>query len=254
MGGQNKPSSGLTQARIVISGRHFTTSGMGATYEGTLELNTTKTPKALDLIFSSGPEAGTRSLGIYELDGDSWKLCLTTTAAPRPTKFATEPGSGNALETLTRETATADHTPREGGANRARAISETTPDGKAQPRGVTELEGECSMVSGISNGQPFDPMGVKYGKRVTKGDETTVLFGPEVYLRVKFTIDSSKTPKAIDYVHLQGQDKGKVQYGVYELEGGTLRVCTAPIGQERPKDFATTPGDGRTLTVWTKKP
>src|SRR5205807_1617746 len=83
-------------------GTKFTTAAMGSTYDGTLSLDVTKKPKRFDLKFTKGPEKGNTSLGIYELDGDTWKICLGLTGKSRPTKFATKPGSGHALETLKR--------------------------------------------------------------------------------------------------------------------------------------------------------
>jgi uncharacterized protein (TIGR03067 family) len=57
---------------------------------------------------------------------------------------------------------------------------------------------------------------------------------------------------AIDYYNTEGSNAGKMQPGIYELNGKTLKFCFAAPGRERPGDFASTPGDGRTFTVWTR--
>jgi uncharacterized protein (TIGR03067 family) len=80
MDGQKMSGGG---ARIVVQGNRFTSIAMGATYEGTVELDETTAPKRFDLHFDEGPEKGNRSLGIYELDGDTWKICLTTRGSER---------------------------------------------------------------------------------------------------------------------------------------------------------------------------
>ena len=48
--GQKMPAPG--GARIVICGERFQSLGMGAVYEGTIELNTRKRPKHFDLLFT----------------------------------------------------------------------------------------------------------------------------------------------------------------------------------------------------------
>ncbi|HUK54942.1 MAG TPA: TIGR03067 domain-containing protein [Candidatus Binatia bacterium] len=90
-------------AKIVIEGDHFTSLGMGAPYEGILEVDASAVPKAFRMKFTAGPEKGNTNHGIYELDGDRWRICLSMTGGAAPTEFATSPGSGRALETLNRE-------------------------------------------------------------------------------------------------------------------------------------------------------
>jgi uncharacterized protein (TIGR03067 family) len=96
--GNSMPATGS----ITIQGDRFTTAAMGAEYSGTIHIDAAKRPKRFDLVFDSGPHAGSRSLGIYLLDGESWRICLGSAGNPRPTSFATSPGSGHAVETLVR--------------------------------------------------------------------------------------------------------------------------------------------------------
>lgn len=93
----------FSAAKIVIDGNHFTSTGMGPIYRGTIELDAAKNPKILNMKFTEGPEKGNTNRGIYELEGDTWKLCLAMTGGPAPAMFATSSGSGYALETLRRE-------------------------------------------------------------------------------------------------------------------------------------------------------
>ena len=106
------------------------------------------------------------------------------------------------------------------------------------------------MVSGVMNGQPMDPSLVKWVKRTTRGNRTTVLAGPQVMMKVEFSIDPSQSPQAIDYLNLAGANKGKTQRGIFDLSGDVLRVCVAAPGDPRPAEFASVPGDRRTFTVW----
>ena len=75
---------------------------MGAAYEGRVEIDESAKPKAIDLVFTAGPEKGNRNVGIYKLAGHKWTLCLATRGELRPTKFATIAASGLALQTLER--------------------------------------------------------------------------------------------------------------------------------------------------------
>src|SRR5664280_2868223 len=102
MDGQKMSRGG---ARIGVRGNRFTTIAMGATYEGSVGVHQTTAPKSFELHFDEGPEKGNTSFGIYELDGDTWKICLTTRGSERPKEFAAPPGTGIALETVQRATA-----------------------------------------------------------------------------------------------------------------------------------------------------
>jgi RNA polymerase sigma-70 factor (ECF subfamily) len=64
--------------------------------EGMLKLDPKATPKELDIIYTSGQSKGTTDKTIYELDGDTLKVCYPVMSAKRPTEFAGK-GDGNAL-------------------------------------------------------------------------------------------------------------------------------------------------------------
>jgi uncharacterized protein (TIGR03067 family) len=100
--GKKMPAAVIGTAQIVIAGSNFTSTGMGADYEGTLELQpASKNVKKFDLLFTAGPPKGTRNRGIYRLSGDTWTVCLSTDGGKRPAAFGTTPGSGLALEQRT---------------------------------------------------------------------------------------------------------------------------------------------------------
>jgi uncharacterized protein (TIGR03067 family) len=241
--GQPLPASMLTNARIVIDGDRFTSTGMGAVYQGKLELPASKKTRHLNMRFDAGPEKRNTNLGIYKLSGDIWTICLATRGTVRPSRFATAPGSGFALETLTRGKA-----PEATNAKK-RASKKVAPASSAPP---TEFEGEWPLVSAVMNGKPMQQSDVQWVKRVTQGNRTTVYAGPQVMLQVEFTANSSTSPKAIDYLNLAGSNKGKTQLGIYEFEGDLLKFCIAAPGTPRPTQFQSTPSDRGTLTVWKK--
>lgn len=240
--GQALPETLLADASIVIQGDRFVSTGMGAEYAGALVLDAAKRPRRLDMKFDAGPEKGNTNLCIYELDGDSLKLCIATRGTVRPTKFASPAGSGFAFETLTRgHRVTAGRMARPA----KRATVERGDDGPA-----TELEGEWQMVSGIMAGKAMDDETVAWVKRLTRGRRTTVTAGPQLMMEFEFTHDETKSPKTIDYSHTAGANKGKQQLGVYELAGGKLTILMSTPGEPRPTRVDAAPGKGGTLTVW----
>jgi uncharacterized protein (TIGR03067 family) len=234
--GRQVPGSTLEGSQVIITKNKFKSVGMGADYTGTVEINEFCKPKTLDLVFSAGPEKGNRNLGIYKFAGSKWMLCLATRGTKRPDKFATVAGSGFALETLER------------GHSDQKAKKSPEP---VQPSGPpTELEGEWAMVSAVFNGVPMEQSAVKWCKRITRGDITSVVAGPQVFLKARFTLDTSKHPKVIDYMNLEGTSAGKPQAGIFELNDGLLKICVSAPGQNRPNAFSSKPGDGRSYTVW----
>lgn len=252
--GREMPEETLADGRITIEGDRFTSTGMGAEYAGTIALDLSASPRQLDMKFEAGPEKGNTNFGIYELAGDRLRICLATHGTVRPSKFDSTPdsvgGSGFVIETLVRAAAPGDakRKLRTSGKPAAKAAAADASVGPA-----TELEGEWPMVSGVMSGKPMDQSLVKWVKRVTRGNLTTVLAGPQVMMKVEFSIDSAQSPKAIDYLNLVGANKGKRQSGIFELAAGVLRVCVAAPGDPRPAEFASVPGDGRTLTVWKRQ-
>ena len=234
MDGQSMSGGG---ARIVVQGNRFTSIAMGATYEGTVEVDESAAPKRFDLHFDQGPEKGNRSLGIYELDGDTWKICLTTRGSERPKKFAAPPGTGIALEILQRGPAPDEPDAPVAEAGRGLVMGEFSFD----------LVGEWTPVSLVRDGQPLDKGMLKFGRRIATVDQVTVKFGPQVVVQARYEVDRSPRPMTMDYF-LEG---GKTQHGIWVLEGNRLTTCFGAPGQPRPTEFASVPGDGRTLTVWT---
>ncbi len=237
--GQPVPDGMVSGARIEVKGDRFTSSGMGANYGGTLTLRTTAKPRQIDMKFDVGPEAGNVNRGIYELKDGSWKLCIATRGDARPKTFATKAGSGHALEFLQRKPAKTTKKAAKAGA----ATPTTAP---------TIFEGEWRLISGVMDGKKMDDSLVQWVKRVTQGNVTTVLAGPQTMLKVEISFDASSTPATIDYLNLAGSNKGKKQLGIYQFDGDLVKFCVAPPGAARPAAFKSLKGDQRTLTSWTR--
>jgi uncharacterized protein (TIGR03067 family) len=134
------------------------------------------------------------------------------------------------------------------------AVSPTpAEDNGGVKKDLAQLQGEWSMVSGSADGQPMPEPTRKQMKRVCRGDEATTTMGGQVFFKAKITLDPSKKPKWIDYQMTGGFTKGKTQLGIYELEEDTFKSCFGKPGAERPADFTSKPGDGRTVSVWKRE-
>lgn len=253
--GQIMPATAFDGAMIVIDKKSFTSIGMGFTYEGTVEVDQAKKPKTFDMLFTAGHAAGVQNLGIYKLTGDRWTICLATRGSERPDKFATEADTGLALETLERGAGRKSTRGKSRAQSRSAAVPAAAPASSVAtpPDEVTPLEGEWAMVSAVFSGAPMANNMVEWTKRVTHGNVTTVLAGPQVILKASFTIDESKTPHTIDYVNVEGANRGKSQAGIFELSGDTMRICMAAPGKPRPDGFSSKSKDGRSYTTWRRR-
>jgi uncharacterized protein (TIGR03067 family) len=61
------------------------------------------------------------------------------------------------------------------------------------------------------------------------------------------TIDPTKSPKTEDATQTsEGENQGKTILSIYEINGDTLRICSAAagLGKERPVEFSSKPGSG----------
>ncbi|HEX4588930.1 MAG TPA: TIGR03067 domain-containing protein [Gemmataceae bacterium] len=70
---------------------------------GVFTIDSTKTPKEIDILDETGVKNAQTKLGIFEIDGDTYKYCLAPAGKPRPTAFVSKPGSGNSLGVSRRE-------------------------------------------------------------------------------------------------------------------------------------------------------
>jgi uncharacterized protein (TIGR03067 family) len=90
--------------RLTVTGEKYTLKLRDQDIEGTHRLDPTKKPKQIEAVRTKGPHKGEKMVGIYELDGDTFKVCF---AAPgktdRPTEFKSTAGSGQRVLVLKRE-------------------------------------------------------------------------------------------------------------------------------------------------------
>jgi uncharacterized protein (TIGR03067 family) len=55
----------------------------------------------------------------------------------------------------------------------------------------------------------------------------------------------------MDWTRSNGPDAGKTMLAIYEfINDDEYRICFAPAGKERPKEFSTKAGSGHFLHTW----
>lgn len=120
---------------------------------------------------------------------------------------------------------------------------------------LQKFEGTWVMVSGEKDGEKVADEHVKKSKIIWKGKEVSLLTPHQSkdVIRATITVDPSKEPKEMDWVRSTDPDTGKAFHAIYEFIGDDqYRVCFAPAGKDRPKEFRTKAGAGHTLHVWNR--
>jgi uncharacterized protein (TIGR03067 family) len=118
---------------------------------------------------------------------------------------------------------------------------------------LKQFVGDWVMVSGEREGQKLPDEQVKASK-ITWKDKDVVVVTPHQSkdpIKGTTTVDPTKSPKQMDWVRSAGPDAGKTFQAIYEFIGpDQYRVCFAPAGKDRPKEFTTKAGTGHMLHVW----
>jgi uncharacterized protein (TIGR03067 family) len=100
--GKDLPAEAFKSSRLICKGCDFTTITDDGTSRGTFLVDATKSPKTMDITITEGGAKGVTFRGIYELKGDTYKLCGSPKGKERPTEFDGKPGSGYILQVLER--------------------------------------------------------------------------------------------------------------------------------------------------------
>jgi uncharacterized protein (TIGR03067 family) len=93
-GGKELPAGALEGLILTFEGdRHTVKKGDQVIQVGIQKLDPSKSPKAIDVTLTEGVKKGTVMLGIYEINGDTLKVCFDAEGQKRPTQFKSAPGS-----------------------------------------------------------------------------------------------------------------------------------------------------------------
>ena len=182
---------------------------------GTFKIDPTKRPRRMD----ATTPAGEVSLGIYEVEGDDYRVCFAPPGEERPRAFGSEPGSGYIYQVWS------------GPARPPRAMQD-------------RFQGRWTMILGEREGRTLSDEEVASAGLTIAGNKYSYTLGGRAESGT-FTLDLSRTPKGIDVT----PEGGKPMLGIYQIDGETHKVCLAEPGRERPTEFTTQPEGGRSLYV-----
>jgi uncharacterized protein (TIGR03067 family) len=104
IGGGKQSQEAAASFQLVIRGDRWQTKTPEGITNGFFKVDPTQRPRTIDVVFSDGPEKGESLRGIYELTGDTYKVCLNMADEPRPKELVSKPGSQQVLELFKRET------------------------------------------------------------------------------------------------------------------------------------------------------
>ena len=92
--GETVPEKKLEGTTLVIKDDKYTVKVKDNSHETTIKIDPTKDPKAIDMYFPNGTELPKLSKGVYELDGDTFKVCRhQTPGEDRPSQIGSSPNT-----------------------------------------------------------------------------------------------------------------------------------------------------------------
>jgi len=120
-------------------------------------------------------------------------------------------------------------------------------DGLEDDRAVSA--GRWRIVSAELNGRPVDPGFTAPLSVVYAADGTwTVFFKTLPVAEGTSSVDQAADPKTFELTTLgSNASPGRRYRGIYEMRGGSRRICFVPAERPRPTDFSTAPASERLL-------
>lgn len=117
------------------------------------------------------------------------------------------------------------------------SVFAASPKAAKQVKDEKLIQGEWSVTSFRQDGKDLPKQMLTQVRFVIT--EKRISFGTigQDPMGFNYTLDSAKTPAAIDTTHELAPGKPIVQLGVYSLEGDTLKLSITGAGKARPKDF-----------------
>ncbi len=166
---------------------------------------------------------GKKIKGIYKLEGETLTSCMAAPEQDFPTEFSSKPGSGYSLRVF-----------------------------KRCAEEKQSLEGVWVPVDAELAGVKLPVESLKNWKLTLKTEQYQFENGKEAD-QGTWSVDTSKTPLAMDITGTEGPNKGKTILAIYELSKEGLKICYDLGGKNRPTEFMTKPGTPLFLVNYQRK-
>jgi uncharacterized protein (TIGR03067 family) len=103
LSGKKFPDEVLKTMKLVMAGEKYTVTVGAQTDQGTVKLDPAQNPRAMDIKGTEGPNKGKSIPAIYELKGDTLRVCYNLGGDKRPAEFKTKEDTQLFLVTYRRE-------------------------------------------------------------------------------------------------------------------------------------------------------
>lgn len=102
-GGKPFPEEIRKSIKLTLKDDKYTVNVGPNLDQGTIKLDPSAKPKAMDIVGTEGPNKNKTFQAIYELDGNTLRICYDLSGQSRPTAFKTSEGTQLFLVTYNRE-------------------------------------------------------------------------------------------------------------------------------------------------------
>jgi uncharacterized protein (TIGR03067 family) len=117
---------------------------------------------------------------------------------------------------------------------------------EAEKQEMKNLQGAWVVVSAERDGKPDDDLkGARFtfeGDAFTRKTSSGTVHGT-------YRLDPKQSPKETGATFTDGPLKGKKVFGIYAVDGDTLKLCYSEPGKNAPLDFTSKAGSGHLLVV-----
>jgi uncharacterized protein (TIGR03067 family) len=100
------------------------------------------------------------------------------------------------------------------------------------------MQGDWVVVEGEQGGKPIGADDLKSMQFHVSSDQYEFKQSGQTE-KGTLAVDISQKPKALDIHIVEGDQAGKLQKGIYQFDGGRLKICVSQPGEDRPKEFKT---------------